>query len=91
MDNEKQIVSCFREDGSFDFGACVRAPQVVGGVLLIFGGLLISYLLNTVIQLGNKPVAMLISLFCCFLCFSGAGSLVNYINAQREAKEKRKR
>lgn len=72
----------FRSDGSFCFSAFIRAPQVIGGFLFILFGLLLSYVFTHFVILESSALNMLLLLFCCFTCFSGANSILQYLNGQ---------
>lgn len=75
---------CFRPDGSFCFSAFIRAPQVIAGMIFILFGLLLSYVFTHLVTLESNALDMLLLLFCCFTCFSGANSILQYLNGQRK-------
>ena len=88
LENE-QIVSCFRPDGSLDIAAALTSGQVMSGFLLIIAGLLASFLYSHFVHSGSDILDMVVMLLCSLLCFSGARTILDYINIQVEAKKKR--
>ena len=79
---------CFRPDGSFDFGAFFRAPQVFGGILTIVICLSVCYLVTDIIKVESNFICMMVLMACGLSSFSGAESIVRYFNAQREARDR---
>lgn len=85
--NEIPVEPCFREDGSFDLGAFLRAPQVLGALIFIIIGLGISFLVTNVLKVESPFVNMLVLMLCGFSCLSGAENISKYFNMQREARD----
>ena len=78
---------CFRADGSFDFGAFFRAPQVIGSLISITVSLLICFLVTEVFQIEGNFINMMVMMVCGLTSLSGAEGIVRYVNAQREARD----
>ena len=93
MANEKfdpkeiPVEPCFREDGSFDLGAFLRAPQVLGAIIFIVAGLGLSFLVTHILKVENNFVCFAVMLICGFASFSGAENIAKYYNMQREARD----
>lgn len=79
---------CFRPDGSFDFKTFITESQVWSGLLLVTIGLLVSIFYTSRAK-GEGMGVMLVSMLCMFLCLSGGESIVDYINAQTQARDQR--
>ena len=87
--NEIPVEPCFREDGSFDLGAFLRAPQVLGAIVFIIAGLGLSFLITHILKVENNFICFAAMLICGFASFSGAENISKYYNAQREARDAR--
>ena len=87
--NEIPMEPCFRPDGSFDFGAFLRAPQVLGALVFIIGGLGLSFVVTYVLKVESNFVCFTVMLLSGFASFSGAENISKYYNAQREARDAR--
>lgn len=85
--NEIPVEPCFRPDGSFDLGAFLRAPQVLGAIVFIVAGLGISFLVTNVLKVDSPFICMMVMLLCGFSALSGAESISKYYNMQREARD----
>lgn len=85
--NEIPVEPCFRQDGSFDLGAFLRAPQVLGALVFIVLGLGICFLVTNVLKVESNFVCLMVMLLCSFACLSGAESISKYYNMQREARD----
>ena len=80
----------FREDGSFSLAAFLLAPPVLGGLVFVAVGLLVSFLVTQVFTISNKIADMALFMFCCCICFSGVEQIIKSLNQQRELKNRRK-
>lgn len=87
--NEIPVEPCFRPDGSFDLGAFLRAPQVLGALVFIVAGLGICFLVTHVLKVDNNFVCMMVLMVCGMASLSGAESISKYYNMQREARDAR--
>lgn len=87
--NEIPVEPCFRPDGSFDLGAFLRAPQVLGALVFIVGGLGICFLVTHVLKEENNFICMMVLMLCGMSSLSGAESIAKYFNMQREARDAR--
>lgn len=85
QNNKSRVQSCIRPDGSIDWIAMLFNPQVLLGALMIIlglGGSIVLYKVET----GNAFIDILATLVCMMLCFSGANSIVNFVNVQQEIR-----
>ena len=87
--NEIPVEPCFRQDGSFDLGAFLRAPQVLGALVFIIAGLGLSFVVTHVLKVENNFVCFTVMLVSGFASFSGAENIAKYYNMQREARDAR--
>lgn len=85
--NEIPVEPCFRPDGSFDLGAFLRAPQVLGALVFIIAGLGLSFVVTHVLKVENNFVCFTVMLVSGFASFSGAENIAKYYNMQREARD----
>lgn len=86
-----EIPPCYRPDGSFDARAFFTAPQVVSGVISIFLGIVISIVVTVVVDIESQMASMLLMILCCVFCVSGCDGILKYLNAQRAARDQKKR
>ena len=85
--NEIPVEPCFRKDGSFDLGAFLRAPQVLGALVVSIAGLGLSFVVTHVLKVENNFVCFTVMLVSGFASFSGAENIAKYYNMQREARD----
>ena len=85
-----EIPPCYRPDGTFDFRAFLIAPQVLSGIISIVIGIGASIVIN-ILDLESSVANMLSMILCCVFCVSGCDGILKYLNAQRAARDQRKR
>ncbi len=83
------LIPCFRPDGSFDFKLFITSPQVVFGGIFIIAGILASFLFTYVWPIESNFIGMMVLMLCTFVSFSGAETIVKYVNTSREAVKKK--